>query len=521
MEFLKNWIMPPVMGAIIGYFTNWLAIKMLFRPLKPITWGGITLPFTPGILPRERNRLARSIGDTVATELLTPDVFRSRLEDPAFKNRIERSIFELEDHFLSAKISPLLSGWSGSGGSEAAPAGLPASERINLGRMAVECLGHAAKSPELGAALRDAFAETISRAAAMPLGEVLPLPDARRILDFAIDQASSDAGRLEASIGAETTALVVPFRILPPDALDPIAAYFARSLHHALAPTLQSLLEKPGIRARLEQLANEVVRSAIEKLGPIQRLIVTAANYEKTLRDNMPRTIDELVASLLQMIESPEVEAKLSQAAQAYLRERGESVLGLFASSSGGAASFGDGSLGDALTDMVRLVASDREKVQERFKSWYDSVAPLPLGNLFPSMGARRPSRDSNPSLAISSLIENPLAGILGSEFISSLAARWEGMSVGQVLGIDEEKRKALAAALAGEVTSALASQAERLIEALDVKAMVVERIDALDMAEIERIILGVVDRELMWITILGGVLGAVIGVFQSLLTLL
>jgi Uncharacterized protein conserved in bacteria len=89
MEFVKIWIVPPVIGAIIGYFTNWLAIKMLFRPLNPIYVGRFKLPFTPGILPRERRRLTDSVGETVSRELLTGEVFRGRLADPALREKID------------------------------------------------------------------------------------------------------------------------------------------------------------------------------------------------------------------------------------------------------------------------------------------------------------------------------------------------------------------------------------------------------------------------------------------------
>ena len=34
----------PVIGGVIGYFTNYIAVKMLFRPLKPVKIGGRTLP---------------------------------------------------------------------------------------------------------------------------------------------------------------------------------------------------------------------------------------------------------------------------------------------------------------------------------------------------------------------------------------------------------------------------------------------------------------------------------------------
>lgn len=67
------WLLPPVVGGIIGYFTNDLAIRMLFRPYHPILIGGWRLPFTPGLIPANQGRLARRIADAILGSLLTPD----------------------------------------------------------------------------------------------------------------------------------------------------------------------------------------------------------------------------------------------------------------------------------------------------------------------------------------------------------------------------------------------------------------------------------------------------------------
>lgn len=75
MDLATLWIYvaPPVAGAIIGYFTNDIAIKMLFRPYKPIYIGKRQLPFTPGLIPRNQERLAKRISDTIMGSLLTPE----------------------------------------------------------------------------------------------------------------------------------------------------------------------------------------------------------------------------------------------------------------------------------------------------------------------------------------------------------------------------------------------------------------------------------------------------------------
>jgi len=62
-----------VIGGVIGYCTNDIAIKMLFRPYRPIYLGKQRVPFTPGLIPSNQERLAQRISDTIMGSLLTPE----------------------------------------------------------------------------------------------------------------------------------------------------------------------------------------------------------------------------------------------------------------------------------------------------------------------------------------------------------------------------------------------------------------------------------------------------------------
>ena len=75
MDLSTLWLFvaPPVVGGIIGYFTNDVAIKMLFRPYRALYVGKQRIPFTPGLIPRNQERLAKRISDTIMGSLLTPD----------------------------------------------------------------------------------------------------------------------------------------------------------------------------------------------------------------------------------------------------------------------------------------------------------------------------------------------------------------------------------------------------------------------------------------------------------------
>jgi uncharacterized membrane protein YheB (UPF0754 family) len=63
---------PPVAGAVVGYFTNDIAIKMLFRPYTAKYIGKYQIPFTPGLIPSNQERLATRVSDTIMGSLLTP-----------------------------------------------------------------------------------------------------------------------------------------------------------------------------------------------------------------------------------------------------------------------------------------------------------------------------------------------------------------------------------------------------------------------------------------------------------------
>lgn len=75
LEYLSG----PVVGAVIGYITNDIAIRMLFRPRQPKHIFGWHVPFTPGIIPKEKNRIAGAIGTSISENLMNRDVLERNL----------------------------------------------------------------------------------------------------------------------------------------------------------------------------------------------------------------------------------------------------------------------------------------------------------------------------------------------------------------------------------------------------------------------------------------------------------
>ena len=74
-----SYIIAPLLGGVIGYITNDIAIRMLFRPHKAKYVFGIHIPFTPGIIPKEKGRIAEAVGGVISENLMNKEVLERYL----------------------------------------------------------------------------------------------------------------------------------------------------------------------------------------------------------------------------------------------------------------------------------------------------------------------------------------------------------------------------------------------------------------------------------------------------------
>lgn len=65
----SRWVMP-TFGAFVGYFTDWVALTMIFRPVQPRRFLGVFR--WQGLFHKRRDEVARDYGTLIATEILTP-----------------------------------------------------------------------------------------------------------------------------------------------------------------------------------------------------------------------------------------------------------------------------------------------------------------------------------------------------------------------------------------------------------------------------------------------------------------
>jgi uncharacterized membrane protein YheB (UPF0754 family) len=105
-----NFIILPLIGAIIGWSTNRLAIKLIFKPVKPVKIPLLNIKFQ-GLIPKRRNEIASIIGDTIERELLSAEDIIKETSSP----QIKREITYLIKSSLLEKIKDKIPGFLPSG----------------------------------------------------------------------------------------------------------------------------------------------------------------------------------------------------------------------------------------------------------------------------------------------------------------------------------------------------------------------------------------------------------------------
>jgi len=451
MNNLIPYVGPPLIGAVIGYVTNDIAIKMLFRPLKERRLFGLRVPFTPGILPRQRHRLADNIGRMVERELITEDILRRRLAQDDFRRTVERSVADFTGPLLAEPLSGLSRHFPFLDGAD-----LPRS----VAALIVKFI-HVPLFPQL---VEGAVAALSATYAEKTLPETLGL----------------DADQLEKRIQA----IVGTALCGSAGALSTGAAELADTAYPRLSDALLALLEKPPVRAELEAQGRIFLGKALLKLNVFQRFFVSAAQYDRTLHERMPEIIDDLIAQIAALLSR----AETRQQAVSLVRDATQGVLGGTDSA-------------ERLTALIGgliLPILDRP-LSELIRSWTGTEAAAASRKLSNTLVAQA------RGLSVDSLAQK-LHGLLDHRLDRSLA---------ELLALDGEAKQKIDHFMADSLLAVADERMAAALKTLDVRTVVSERVDALDMLAVERIVLDVMSDQFRWINIFGALLGALIGAAQ------
>jgi len=97
-------LLPPLFGAAIGWLTNYVAIKLLFKPHRRVEIFGLNIQ---GVIPKRRKEISRSIARAIEKELLSSEDLARVLSGLNWEEEIERTVEEAVEHRFSSKMSSI------------------------------------------------------------------------------------------------------------------------------------------------------------------------------------------------------------------------------------------------------------------------------------------------------------------------------------------------------------------------------------------------------------------------------
>ncbi|MFI5210133.1 MAG: DUF445 domain-containing protein, partial [Gemmatimonadales bacterium] len=311
-------------GALSGGITNAVAVWMLFHPHEPVELGLFTLH---GAIPKNKARLARSIGRVVGERLLTAEDLSRRLEAPAVRALFDRAIEGILEGILTRDHGPL-SESLGPELVEAIRGALPGMARQMAARLA-----EYSRSPEFEATAARWIGQGREELADVPLSATLT-PDRQAKLAAQVDRWVS--GLVDGSGLAEPARRFILRQIehleddrqpleerIPPRLVGAVEQAIADYLPIALA-RMGDVLADPAARGQLQTALREAFDRAVRELLLHERLVAKLVVTDKTLARLVDGFAGEGFDRLATVFQGAEVRARIGAAiadgVRAYLR---------------------------------------------------------------------------------------------------------------------------------------------------------------------------------------------------------
>jgi uncharacterized membrane protein YheB (UPF0754 family) len=523
MNTLLELSTPPLLGAFIGYMTNYVAIKMLFRPLHPWKIFGLRVPMTPGVIPLKRHQLAENIGEMVGEHLLTSQDVSRAISGSRFQKDLEELINSRIAAMLRKDLGPITA---------VIPARFHTYFQTTVKILRLRFITHMHAYLE-----SEDFARTIDRAVAghaaallaQPLDSSFPAENREHLYGFleksATDLLASPAVKEWAAAQVEQKIETILREnrairdIIPPELADLIPARLEEEAP-ALLDKVGHLLREPAMQIKITDTICGAITSFTRSLGPLAAMMAGFVSADtirgkvsgyldekgdelgswladetvrleaaRLLRDKADELLRTPLAVLLQKVE-PEKIKELNQDFSAKISE--------LLAKPGTAASL-TGILRDALACQtarpLAAIITDLFGADAVQKGQQWTAAEVTA--IFRSAGVKQLLADLVVTLVEKKLLQKPigpLAGLLPKDVQTSFAEY-----------------------ILQQVNDLLVREVPGLVDSLNIRKIVTKKVDSLDLLRLEKLLMGIMQEQFKYINLFGGLLGFLIGLLNLL----
>ena len=511
---------PPLVGAFIGYLTNRIAIRMLFRPLRPWRVFGFRVPMTPGVIPGKRHELAQNIGNMVGRQLLTSTEIGAALYRERFQDHLRQMIKSRGDHLLSRDLGPI-------------ETVIPERFRSYL-QVAVQALTYRIQEGLQGFIASDRFAALIGqgvdsqfdRILSRELGEFFNEGERAGIYAFleqSIDRLTASPAMeqwVESFVLAQVNEALEQEKSLAdllPDSLQELIGSAIVGQTPVLLERLALMLREPEIRNRIVKGVRAGVEHFIASLGPMAGMVSAFLSME-TVEEKVSEYLNEKDGEISGWLQNPEVQQRLAL----LLRERSDAFLRRPLSSfvngpEDGRISEASRLLSGQLLGLlrgpeVRRAVADllHDNIETHIQGGKRSLGEV-LTDFLGDNGVERGRRwISDEILTVlrshrSQRMVKAVVRVLVSGFVARPLGRLAHLLPAGV-------RDGLYDALHKMATEMLAAEVPGLVDSLNIRKIVRDKVDSLDLMRLERLLLSIMEEQFKYINLFGALLGFLIG---------
>ncbi|MBN2331908.1 MAG: DUF445 family protein [Deltaproteobacteria bacterium] len=521
-QSLIPYLAPPLVGAAIGYFTNYLAIRMLFRPLEQKKFCGIPVPMTPGIIPAKRKELATNIGRMIGDHLLTHEVIVSRLQRRDFQDGIYLAIARRFQDVFEQDLGTLSSLFPADFHGDMEH--LVDRSRHYLYGMVDQLVEH----PATDRLVDDFVRQLGDQLLAANLSSIIDVDAyARfrlRLRDGCGNWLRSDAvkGWVAKEFDQGFSRLLATSKplaqVIPSDLRELLIGQLKQELPGLMA-SLSRLLYDPNIRQRIKNRIHQAIDAYVSKMGFWKKLLASWALQE----DLLARKIDELVdvagEDIAAALQQPQVQEKVMQ----LIADRFDAFLQIPVNELAKKVSYQKlAGIRDYLKGKF-LDLLGRQETTERcftlFEQLLMTIRDRSFSQLAEAVGFEGVSAAMGSRIGarlIAELRSSQVKRHLTNHFHELVCNYFYQTPIGKLsLKIPYEVLERGIAFTHRKACNLMETELPNLTDRIDIPAMVEERINALPVLQVEALLMDIMREHFTYINIFGGVLGAMIGGFQ------
>jgi uncharacterized membrane protein YheB (UPF0754 family) len=534
------WILPPLLGSIIGYVTNAIAISMIFRPYFEKRVLGFRIPFTPGIIPRQRYEFAESIGRMVSRELLTEEAVRAQTASPRFRAGIRGTIEKAVDSVLDTPYSEIKDMISRTGNRVSEDRRL-STVLLSIGRQIPHSDGFRQFIGEL-------IRRGVEQLSQLRLDEVFP-ERGKRLIDSIAEAVTSERTMSAVQRAAENWVIRMKEEdmcvgdVIGEETISRIVTILDH-LYPAIRELLLKWLRSKETRKELEIRGIYLLRDIIDRLNGIQRFLISATQYDRTLETNMSDIVDDAIHWADDASGDPENRRRLIEWVTREIEVFRKNSLIELEFRVGGSIEEWVRTLVEILFGGLRRIV-ENPVFHSRLVDGFPLITRMTVGEVISGITGMEPPE---LSVFLSDLIlnkretstmprapqsdigegdakreESAIIRIVGRALKETMEKMFEreNVTLGRLTNIDIHTRGAVCDSLTESAVKMVDKKVPEILQSVDVHVLVVEKINSLDIASVEGLLLRVIQKHLRWINIFGAILGAIIGGIQILLNLL